>query len=41
MKQVGESHVATAIRGDQLVFFHREDDKEIIECLDARTGASR
>lgn len=40
-KQVGEGYAAPAVRGDRLVFFHREGDEEVVECLDVRTGASR
>ena len=39
-KKVGEGYAAPAVRGDRLVFFHREGDEEIVECLSATTGAT-
>lgn len=40
-KRVGEGYAAPAVLGDRLVFFHREGDDEVVECLDVRTGATR
>src|SRR5713101_5415886 len=37
-KKVGEGFSAPAVAGDKLILFHRLDDKETVECLDARTG---
>ncbi len=34
----GESYSAPSIKGRRLVYFHRLDDKEIVECLNAETG---
>jgi outer membrane protein assembly factor BamB len=39
-KKVGEGYAAPAVRGERLVFFHREGDEEIVECLAATTGAT-
>lgn len=39
-KRVGEGYAAPAVRGDRLVFFHREVDNEVVECLDVKTGAT-
>ncbi len=39
-KPVGEGYAAPAVRGDRLVFFHREQDEEVVECLDPKTGAT-
>jgi len=36
--KVGEGYTAPAILGDRLVFFHRVDDEERVECLSAATG---
>ncbi|MCY2963861.1 MAG: PQQ-binding-like beta-propeller repeat protein [Planctomycetota bacterium] len=36
--KVGEGYTAPSIRGDRLVFFHRVDDKETIDCLTPETG---
>jgi outer membrane protein assembly factor BamB len=35
----GTGYASPAIAGTRLVFFHRLDDEEIVECLDAETGA--
>jgi outer membrane protein assembly factor BamB len=40
-KRVGEGYAAPAAWGDRLVFFHREGDDEVVECLDVKTGATR
>ena len=37
----GTGYTSPAISGDHLVFFHRVDDRELVECLHAETGASR
>jgi outer membrane protein assembly factor BamB len=35
----GEGYAAPAIVGERLVLFHRVEDQEVIECLNALTGA--
>jgi outer membrane protein assembly factor BamB len=37
----GTSYSSPAIAGDRLMFIHRLGDQEVVECLDALTGASR
>ena len=37
----GTSYSSPAIAGDRLLFIHRVRDEEIVECMDALTGASR
>jgi len=37
----GTSYSSPAIAGDRLLFIHRVGDEEIVECMDALTGASR
>jgi outer membrane protein assembly factor BamB len=37
----GTSYSSPAIAGDRLMFIHRIGDQEVVECLDALTGASR
>ena len=39
--QVGEGFSAPVVRGDRLIVFHRLDDKEIVDCLDAASGNPR
>ena len=39
--QTGSGYASPAIAGNWLVFFHRVDDEEIVECLHAETGASQ
>jgi outer membrane protein assembly factor BamB len=39
-KEVGQGFAAPAIVGDKLILFHRIDEKEIVECLNAKTGDS-
>ena len=34
----GSGYAAPAIQGGRLVFFHRVDDEEVVECLDAETA---
>lgn len=40
-KTVGAGYAAPAVRGDRLVFFHRQGDEEVVECLAVETGATR
>ena len=40
-KEVGAGYSAPSVRGDRLVLHHRIADREIVECLDARTGESQ
>ncbi len=37
-KKTGTGWAGPVIAGERLIFFHREDDNEVIECLDAHTG---
>ena len=37
----GTGYTSPAIAGDHLMFFHRVDDREVVECLHAETGESR
>jgi len=37
----GTSYSSPAIAGDRLMFIHRVGDEEVVECMDALTGASR
>ena len=37
----GTSYSSPAIAGDRLLFIHRLGNEEIVECMDASTGASR
>ena len=37
----GTSYSSPAIAGDRLMFIHRIGDEEVVECMDALTGASR
>jgi outer membrane protein assembly factor BamB len=37
-KSVGQGFSGSAVLGRQLILFHRLDDKEVVACLDARTG---
>ena len=39
-KEVGEGYAAPSVRGERVIFFHRVGDDEVIECLDADTGAT-
>jgi outer membrane protein assembly factor BamB len=39
-KRVGEGYAAPAVLGDRLVFFHREGDEEVVECLAVKTGTT-
>jgi outer membrane protein assembly factor BamB len=38
-KATGTGYCAPSIRGNRCVLFHREENQEIVSCLDARTGA--
>jgi outer membrane protein assembly factor BamB len=40
-KNVGEGFSGVAVANHLLVLFHRLGDKEVVECLDARTGAPK
>ena len=37
----GSGYASPAIVGDRLLFIHRLDDEEVVECVHAETGASR
>ena len=37
--ETGEGYAAPAVQGDRLVAFHRVGDEEVVECLQAETGA--
>jgi outer membrane protein assembly factor BamB len=37
----GTSYTSPAIVGDRLVYLHRVGDQEVVECLNARTGAKQ
>ncbi|HJN43294.1 MAG: PQQ-like beta-propeller repeat protein [Vicinamibacterales bacterium] len=37
----GTGYTSPAIVGDRLMFFHRIDDREVVECLHAETGEPR
>ena len=39
-KKVGEGYAAPAVLGQRLIFFHRKDDQEIIECVHPETGVT-
>jgi outer membrane protein assembly factor BamB len=38
---VGEGFSASVVQGERLILFHRLDDKEVVDCLDATTGKAR
>ncbi|HEX3719348.1 MAG TPA: PQQ-binding-like beta-propeller repeat protein [Verrucomicrobiae bacterium] len=40
-KKVGQGFSGVAVTNHVLILFHRLEDKEIVECLDARTGAPK
>jgi outer membrane protein assembly factor BamB len=40
-KQVGQGLSGPVVAGTQLILFHRVDDREVVECFDALTGASK
>src|SRR6478672_6937979 len=37
-KKVGEGFAGPVVATNRLILFHRQNDKEIIDCLDAKTG---
>jgi outer membrane protein assembly factor BamB len=37
----GSGYASPAVVGDRLLFIHRLDDEEVVECVHAETGASR
>jgi outer membrane protein assembly factor BamB len=37
-KDVGAGYSGPVVVGDRLILFHRQDDREVVECLNARTG---
>jgi outer membrane protein assembly factor BamB len=39
-KSVGQGFSGPAVVGGKLVLFHRIDDKEVVECMDTKTGAT-
>lgn len=39
-KQIGQGLSGPVVAGSQLILFHRVDDREVVECFDALTGAS-
>src|SRR2546427_5773856 len=40
-KSIGTGYGPPSVLGDKLVFHHRREDEEIVECVDAATGAER
>jgi outer membrane protein assembly factor BamB len=40
-KEIGTGYSAPSVRGGVLVLHHRVDDQEVVEAMDARTGASK
>jgi len=40
-KQIGQGLSGPVVAGSQLILFHRVDDREVVECFDALTGASK
>src|SRR5207247_1014139 len=39
-KKVGQGFSGPAVASGKLILFHRLDDKETVECLDAKSGKS-
>jgi outer membrane protein assembly factor BamB len=37
-KRVGEGYSGPVVAGNRMILFHRLDDKEVVECLDAASG---
>jgi outer membrane protein assembly factor BamB len=37
-REVGEGYSGPVVAGDRLILFHRVDDKEVVQCLDAASG---
>ena len=40
-KSVGEGFAGPVVVGDRVILFHRVEDEEVVEALDARTGKTR
>jgi outer membrane protein assembly factor BamB len=40
-RKVGSGYAGPAVAGERLILFHRVDNDEVVECLDARTGQAR
>jgi outer membrane protein assembly factor BamB len=40
-REVGEGFSGPVVSGDRLILFHRVGNQEVVECLDAATGAPR
>ena len=40
-KTIGTGFAGPVVAGDRLILFHRVNDEEVVDALDARTGASR
>src|SRR5436309_728466 len=40
-QDVGDGFSSPVVFGDQLFLFHRMNDKDVLDCLDAGTGKSR
>jgi outer membrane protein assembly factor BamB len=40
-KNVGEGYSGPVVAGERLILFHRLNDKEVVQCLDAATGQER
>jgi outer membrane protein assembly factor BamB len=40
-KAIGTGFAGPAVAGDRLILFHRVNDEEVVDALDARTGAPR
>jgi outer membrane protein assembly factor BamB len=40
-KSIGEGYSSPVVAGDRLILFHRVDNKEVIECLSASSGAAQ
>lgn len=37
-REVGPGFAGPAVSGERLILFHRQEDRAVVECLDARTG---
>jgi outer membrane protein assembly factor BamB len=40
-RPIGRGYSAPVALGERLVVFHRQEDEEVVECLDAESGATR
>ncbi len=40
-RRIGTGYSAPVVDGDRLIVFHREENQEIVDCLDAETGEPR